>query len=780
MSSPGLNVIALISGGKDSLFSLLHCLANGHKIVALANLHPPAPDGTETAEDDIESYMYQTVGHQVIPLYAQALDLPLYREPIHGSAVNDRREYTPALLSKKAGEDGEEDGAQDETESLIPLLRRVIQDHPEANAVSTGAILSTYQRTRVESVALRLGLVPLSYLWQFPYLPPHRQGSLLEDMNAVRQRAVIVKVASGGLGTHFLGENVADPKTVKKITKSMVRFGSQEVGNVLGEGGEFETLAVEGPGPLWKGRIVFDESKVVEGEGGSAILRIDGARVVLKKQGDDNPACMPRKPDLFEGEFQTVLEDLLNMDHLLLDQFKRRTSTPSILRLDGLRHLKIVVKECPREVVHISNLHCTQHGLTAAEQMRHVIGALRIMLELRWSLTPSAIVFASILLRRMADFGAVNIVYGSLFRDPNPPARATIACGELLLNDVDVILSVTVDLCSAESRSGLHVQSRSYWAPANIGPYSQAIAVPATPSSIDSPQIVYVAGQIPLVPSSMEPISAEQCDFELKRDIQQPTSTFKMQTVLALQHLWRIGRSMNVQCWTGGIAFISHCPSEEAEEQAAVAASAWDAIHSMAMDKVEDPTDEPGDFDVWHARNNYSFVENISNSDTRPPLPNLTTLRSGSSIPLCFIVQVQELPRSARIEWLSTGISSAPGGSVEQHCVFQTTLSLHCTRVRPDGPVISYIGLRQASSIAECAEHLLSWIPSNSIEAGEMVHIFTVYAVSGTSDIPWAWIEEHGAEVVPCWRIWQGDGIEVEALVVLQSRRQQQVERTNP
>ena len=63
--SASLNVIALISGGKDSLFSILHCQANGHTVVALANLHP-APSSND--DEDINSYMYQTVGHSVIPL----------------------------------------------------------------------------------------------------------------------------------------------------------------------------------------------------------------------------------------------------------------------------------------------------------------------------------------------------------------------------------------------------------------------------------------------------------------------------------------------------------------------------------------------------------------------------------------------------------------------------------------------------------------------------------------------------------------------------------------
>lgn len=40
------------------------------------------------------------------------------------------------------------------------------QRHPEVEGLASGAVLSTYQRTRVESVCARLGLTSLAYLWQ--------------------------------------------------------------------------------------------------------------------------------------------------------------------------------------------------------------------------------------------------------------------------------------------------------------------------------------------------------------------------------------------------------------------------------------------------------------------------------------------------------------------------------------------------------------------------------------------------------------------------------------
>ena len=73
----GHRVIALVSGGKDSCYSMLQAVAAGHEIVGLANLMPE-----DTFENELDSYMYQTVGHQAIDLYADAMRLPLFRGTI--------------------------------------------------------------------------------------------------------------------------------------------------------------------------------------------------------------------------------------------------------------------------------------------------------------------------------------------------------------------------------------------------------------------------------------------------------------------------------------------------------------------------------------------------------------------------------------------------------------------------------------------------------------------------------------------------------------------------
>lgn len=394
-----LHVIALISGGKDSFYSLLHCLENGHKVVALGNLYPPAPLGiSASAEDagdehDLNSFMYQTVGHAMIPLYEQALGIPLYRQPIVGSAVHTGTTYghseVPAegFRSEKA-----RDPEEDETESLVPLLKRIVAEHPTANALSTGAILSTYQRTRIESVALRLGLIPLAYLWQYPILPPGSQSSLLEDMSCVGLDARIVKVASGGLDESFLWRNVASDQVMKRIERSMKRYGTDGDGAVLGEGGEFESLVIDGPSHLFKGRIEIKEQdrRIIQEGGGSAWLKIMKAAVVMKPP--ETSVKELRIPDLLESKFGKVLQTLSTGSQA---SPVRAVSSP------------------------ISPLSPFKTSKNESEQLMHWVASAQDSTKLqvevlkfltRQSLAYSQIVSTVIILRFMQDFTTVNKV----------------------------------------------------------------------------------------------------------------------------------------------------------------------------------------------------------------------------------------------------------------------------------------------------------------------------------------------------------------------------------
>ncbi|GAB7359377.1 hypothetical protein MBLNU230_g6028t1 [Neophaeotheca triangularis] len=618
----GFKVVALISGGKDSLFSILHCIENGHDVVALANLFPRAQEGVEAAEDT-DSFMYQTIGHAIIPLYEEALGLPLFRQEIHGAAVNQSKDYDPV---------GSED--LDETESLVPLLKKAMTALPEVNAVSTGAILSDYQRTRVESVALRLGLTPLSYLWQYPTLPPGTQDSLLRDMSAAGQDSRIIKVASGGLDESFLWRNVADPRIIHRLNQATKRFGSTGDGAVLGEGGEFETLAVDGPAPLWKRRIdVSDEDwQAVNGDAGTAFARISGARCVEKDVAD---ATTPvRRPSLLDSRSAALYEKCKNgaLTHLVPDAADTRGQHRGSNTMSS------------KGAIHLPNI--TGNGSTAAQQTEFIMNRVCEQLS-KHGHQSNDICYTSITLREMGDFAAVNPVYGRYFTAPNPPARVTIACADVLPQDSFLSVSTTsVPRPSAGQRSGLHVQSRSYWAPANIGPYSQAIVTPLTNGTAnDAPNLIYIAGQIPLMPASMElPILHEAGS---KKD------SFLFQGVLSLQHLTRIGLAMKVKVWLHAIAFVTATSRHQAQSRATQAKRLWAAAH--APDEVDsDEGDSADNFDVWDLKHGMHSHNHSSSPDSREILqaPSLAVNCTLS------VIWVDQLPRRASIEWASYGCTS--------------------------------------------------------------------------------------------------------------------------
>lgn len=75
----------------------------------------------------------------------------------------------------------------------------------------------------------------------------------------------------------------------------------------------------------------------------------------------------------------------------------------------------------------------------------------------------------------MDIFLRVNAVYATFF-GTSPPARACV--GVDLPDGIHVrIEAIAFAEKTPLGRQALHVQGLSYWAPANIGPYSQAIAV---------------------------------------------------------------------------------------------------------------------------------------------------------------------------------------------------------------------------------------------------------------------------------------------------------------
>ena len=112
----------------------------------------------------------------------------------------------------------------DEVEDLYELILEAKNQY-NINAVCSGAIASTYQRTRVESVCSRLNLTSLAYLWK------RDQLELLAEMAEAEIDAILVKIAGIGLTAEkHLGAGV------REITPDLEKFNKSFGINPCGEG----------------------------------------------------------------------------------------------------------------------------------------------------------------------------------------------------------------------------------------------------------------------------------------------------------------------------------------------------------------------------------------------------------------------------------------------------------------------------------------------------------------------------------------------------------------
>ncbi|ESP02314.1 hypothetical protein LOTGIDRAFT_138598 [Lottia gigantea] len=421
----------ITSGGKDSCYNMMQCVAEGHEIVALANLKPKECD-------ELDSYMYQTVGHHAIDIYAEAMSLPLYRRTITGESKLLDKYYTPT--------------EGDEVEDLYELLKD-IESKEKIEGVSVGAILSDYQRVRVENVCERLGLTSLCYLWR------RDQDELLSEMIQCQVEAVIIKVAT--LGMIYPDKHLG--KTISEIYPLMVKLNSQYGVNICGEGGEFETFTCDCP--LFNKKIVIDDVQRV-------MHTVD-----------------PFSPVGYLNLQKLHLEDKMNKKNKIQIRtafmFFRDTNIYSILKTlknenDERLYVKDRLKDLPLKK------WCDLDEFKNGKEME-VTSISDINTSL--GVTTKDIVSVRLYVQNMADFPRINSVYKQLF-GINPPVR--VCCSVCLPSNVSLQLEcfgyTGTDILT------LHVQSLSHWAAANIGPYSQAKMVD---------EMIFISGQIGLCPVTL-------------------------------------------------------------------------------------------------------------------------------------------------------------------------------------------------------------------------------------------------------------------------------------
>ncbi|MBW2968087.1 diphthine--ammonia ligase, partial [Candidatus Woesearchaeota archaeon] len=229
--NPALGV--MFSSGKDSAYAMWTMMKQNYPIRCLITMKSRNPD----------SYMFHTPNIDLASLQARAMQVPIIVEETAGEKEKELADMEIAIVRAK-----KEYGIE---------------------GVVTGALYSQYQRERIEKICDKLGLKIFSPLWHIDQEKEMRQ--LLEEGFTV----CMSSIAAEGLSVKMLGK----PLTGKDID-FMVGLRKKIGFNVAGEGGEWESLVLDGP--MFKQRIEVIDAEVLAENEITAKWVVKNARLVEK------------------------------------------------------------------------------------------------------------------------------------------------------------------------------------------------------------------------------------------------------------------------------------------------------------------------------------------------------------------------------------------------------------------------------------------------------------------------------------------------------------------
>ncbi len=227
-----LTLAALFSGGKDSTYAIKLARDEGHRIAALVTMFPQAED----------SYMFHVPNLSVTPLLSESLGIPIVKGDTSG-------------IKEK------------ELEDLERVLKGAIARYG-INGVLSGAIASSYQKSRVDAICKKLGIASVAPLWG------KDQETLLRAAIDDGFKIMLVGVYAEGLDRSFLGK-IIDEGMFAKLKKIREKHRI----NISGEGGEYESLVIDCP--LYKKQLVVEDYDTVW-KGSSGYINIKNAKLVEK------------------------------------------------------------------------------------------------------------------------------------------------------------------------------------------------------------------------------------------------------------------------------------------------------------------------------------------------------------------------------------------------------------------------------------------------------------------------------------------------------------------
>ncbi|RCV63111.1 asparagine synthase (glutamine-hydrolysing) [Methanophagales archaeon] len=223
----------LFSSGKDSSYALWHMKQVGYPVACLITLKSL----------NQESYMFHTPAIDLAKLQAEAIGLPILMKETEGKKEEELADLRDALSEAKR----------------IYGIEGVI----------TGALWSNYQKERIERIAAEEDIKVFSPLWHMNQETEMRLVVSYFDV-------ILSGISAYGLDKSWLGRKI----TVADVDRLVAR--NKYLLNIAGEGGEFESLVLDGP--MFQKRLVIQESEIVEEDENTARLVVKAAKLLDKSQ----------------------------------------------------------------------------------------------------------------------------------------------------------------------------------------------------------------------------------------------------------------------------------------------------------------------------------------------------------------------------------------------------------------------------------------------------------------------------------------------------------------
>ncbi|MEE3491017.1 MAG: TIGR00289 family protein [Methanobrevibacter sp.] len=200
-----MDVAILFSGGKDSTMAVYAAIEAKEDVKYLLSMK---------SKND-ESYMFHVPNIHITDLLSQALDIPIMSVETEGVKEEELKDLKAAFFElKKLG----------------------------VEAIYTGALYSQYQKSRIERLGEEVGLKIVSPYWHVDEL------EYMRKIVSLGFKIMICGVAAWGLDESWLGR-IIDDETIDEL----VRLNEKYYVDIAFEGGEAETLAIDGP--IFKKRL---------------------------------------------------------------------------------------------------------------------------------------------------------------------------------------------------------------------------------------------------------------------------------------------------------------------------------------------------------------------------------------------------------------------------------------------------------------------------------------------------------------------------------------------